>query len=88
VAGLTASRPQDEIGAAVAVARNGSHFLEAQRVFGTPNKGAETTFELPYLAQIADWIALQPDAQYVVHPDTSPTTNNAPVLQLELEMMF
>ncbi len=87
-AGLSASRPQDEIGAAVAIARNGSHYMAAQAALGTPARRAEIAYEVTYLAQIADWIALQPDIQYVVHPDTDPETGDALVIQAQFEFTF
>ena len=65
--GPWSSRPQDELGLAVAAARNGSHYEEAQSAAGVRAAG-ETTLELTYLAQLSSWLAVQPDLQYVIHP--------------------
>jgi porin len=80
--GFTPGRPEDEMGLGVAMARNGSHYLRAQSALGEPNTRAETAIELSYLAPIADWLAIEPDLQYVVNPDTDPALGNALVFQL------
>jgi porin len=41
-----------------------------------------------YLAQISSWLALQPDFQYVVHPNTDPTVRNGQAFQLRFEATF
>jgi porin len=81
-AGLTATgllprRPDDQAGISAAVARNGSHYVAAQQQDGLPVSGSETAIELTYLAQVASWLALQPDAQYVIYPNTDPHVANA-----------
>jgi len=78
-------RTQDEVGIAVAAARNGSHFVRAQSANGltAPN---ETALELTYLAQLASWIAVQPDVQYVINPGGAGATPNALVLTLQLAL--
>ena len=69
-------RAQDMAGLAVAAARNGSHYDQAQTAAGIPTAG-ETTVELTYLAAIGSWLTLQPDLQYVIHPGGTRTTRNA-----------
>jgi porin len=92
-AGLVASgvfpgRPDDQLGIAVAMARNGSGYISAQRQAGLPVSPAETSIELSYLAQVASWLAVQPDIQYVISPDTDPRLQNATVAQLRFEVTF
>jgi porin len=70
------------------MARNGSSYLEAQQQAVSPVAAAETAIELSYLAQVAAWLALQPDVQYVIHPNTDPRLHNAAVAQLRFEMTF
>jgi porin len=77
------SRAQDELGLAVAAARNGSSYERAQAVAGTPAAG-ETTVELTYLAQLGSWLAVQPDVQYVIHPGGTRAARNAVVLGLRI----
>jgi len=87
-AGLIPGRPKDEVGIAVAIARNGFSYMQSQLQQSIPVNRAETTIEATYLAQINDWLAIQPDFQYVVHPNTDPTLRNAWVFQLRAELAF
>ena len=77
------SRGQDELGLAVAAARNGSHYERAQAAAGVPAAG-ETTVELTYIAQIGSWLSVQPDIQYVIHPGGTRAMCNATVLGLRV----
>lgn len=86
--GAFASRASDELGLAVAYARNGSHYMSAQRSQGLPVTNAETAIELTYLFQVSSWLAIQPDLQYVVTPNTTPTIPNAWAFQVRFEMSF
>ena len=87
-AGLFEGRANDELGLALAYARNGSHYMSAQRMQGLPVTNAETAIELTYLIQANSWLALQPDLQYVVTPNTTPTIPNAWAFQLRLQISF
>ncbi len=86
--GLVPGRPDDELGLAVAHARNGDPYLEAQRLQGQPADRAETAIELTWLAQVRGWLSLQPDLQYVVHPNTDPRVQGALTFQLRFEAAF
>jgi porin len=86
--GFIAGRPSDQMGLAVAAARNGKHYDELQEQLGSAVTRSEIALELTYLSQIADWLALQPDVQYVTHPNTNPSLKNALVFQFQLEMSF
>jgi len=81
-------RPADELGLAVAIARDGSAYLNHQRRLGVRTNTSETAIEVTYLAQIANWLAVQPDFQYVIHPNTDATVRNARAFQLRFEVMF
>jgi porin len=70
------SRSHDELGLAIASARTGSHFERLQRESGIA-ANAETTLELTYFAQLASWLAVQPDVQYVFHPVNAPAASHA-----------
>ncbi len=87
-AGLFPAREKDEVGVAVAMARNGSHYQEAQDLQGTPVKRSEVAVEFTYLLQVAKWIALQPDIQYIIHPNTDPSVKDALAFQLRFELSF
>jgi len=91
-AGLVASGVlpgrQDELGIAVASARNGSHYLEQQAQLGAPAQTSETAIELTYLVQVSKSVAVQPDLQYIVHPNTDPAIKNALAFLLRFEVSF
>ena len=81
--GLLKAREHDELGVAVAVAHNGGHV--AARSNATR---AETTLECTYLAPLTSHFAIQPDVQYVIHPDTDRARKNAFVALLHFELAF
>lgn len=87
-AGVFEGRAADELGLALAYARNGSHYMSAQRMQGLPVTNAEKTIELTYLIQVNSWLALQPDLQYVITPNTTSAIPNAWAFQLRIEMSF
>ncbi|HEX3991692.1 MAG TPA: carbohydrate porin [Acetobacteraceae bacterium] len=92
-AGLTVasplqSRPDDQLGVAMAMDRNGSHYLEGQQRAGLPVTAAETVIEMSYLAQVASWLSMQPDLQYMIHPNTDPRLRDALVAQLQIQIKF
>jgi porin len=89
-AGLTFTAPfpnraQDALGLAVAAGRNGSHYEQAQTAAGDP-AADETALELTYQAQLAAWLTVQPDVQYVIHPGGTAATRNAVVLGLRIAL--
>ena len=84
LAGPFEQRRQDELGLAIAVARNGRPYRQQEAP--RPTTATERSIELSYLAQANDWLAVQPDLQYVIHPDTDPTVRNALVFTLRFEL--
>jgi len=87
-AGLYPALANDELGLAVAIARNGSHFIELQRQNAAPVTGTETTVELTDLLQVGKHLALQPDLQYVMRPGTDPTRKGALAAGLRFEISY
>ena len=76
------SRPEDVAGFAVAHARNGDDFRQA-------NPGlerAETTLEWTYLIPATPWLSVQPDVQYVVDPGMDPTLDNAVIVGFRVQV--
>jgi porin len=86
--GMLAARPHDQFGAAVAVARNSEAYIIEQEQSGLRADHSETVIEVTYLAQFASRLAVQPDAQYVIHPNTDPRLRNATVLQLRFAVTY
>jgi porin len=86
--GPVPTRPADELGVAIAIAHNGSGYLNSRRRFGEPTEPFEAAIELTYLAQITGWLAVQPDFQYVIHPNTDAMVPNGRALQFRFEVAF
>ena len=86
--GWVPGRSGDQIGVALANASNGSPYLQSQRAQGLPSTVAESTIELSYLTQLTKWLTLQPDLQYVMHPNSNAALRNAWVTQLRFELSF
>jgi porin len=87
-AGWGPGKPTDQVGVAITAARNGSPYTRSQQSLLQPVTRSETTVELSYLTQVTSWLTVQPDLQYVVHPNTDPSLANAWVLQLRFELTF
>jgi porin len=84
--GLFPGRTDDLLGLAFAYAANGSDFKESTRLAGGVARSAETNIELTYRAQLADWIVVQPDIQYIINPGGTGALKNALVLGLRFEV--
>ena len=87
-AALIPGRNQDQLGIAVAAAHNGTPFIKAQRNQGMREQRSEVTFELTYLAQFGSHLAVQPDLQFVINPNTDPKIKNAVAFMLRFELSF
>jgi porin len=86
LAGVIPGRRQDEIGLGLAAARNGSQFIEQRRENGQRVDRSEVTLELGYRSPITSRLNIQPDLQYVFHPNTDPRVANALVTLIRLEL--
>jgi len=86
--GALATRTDDELGLSLAHARSGTHYRLAQNLQGLPVTSAESTVELTYLAQVSGSLAIQPDLQYVVRPNSDPRIRNAVAFQLRFEVSY
>ena len=72
-----ASRGGDQVGTAVAEARNGGPFLQASRLRDKTARPAELALEVSYRGQVTPWLTIQPDLQYIVAPGMSGDVGNA-----------
>ena len=81
--GLVKGRAEDQSGIAInhAVVDATGVPLNAK-----PIKRAETAIELTYRVQARDWLSVQPDLQYVRHPDGDPSIASALVLGVRLNL--
>ncbi len=83
-----ASRVNDEVGVSLAVAHNSAHFAALQNATGSRAANAEATLECTYLAVLTSRLAIQPDLQYVMHPNSDRGNRNALVALLRFELSF
>jgi porin len=82
--GLVPDRDRDVLGLAVAHARSSKALRRVQ----PGGDRAETTLELTYRAEVLPGVSVQPDLQYVIHPGTDPTLENALVFTLRIQAAF
>lgn len=83
--GLFASRPEDEIGLAFSRASVSPPTRSIAASMGTPRESYEGGIELTYRATINDWITIQPDLQFMVHPGVDPEISDSFALGLRVE---
>jgi porin len=85
MSGPLKGRPNDELGLAVAVAHDSARVTARQGAGGT---ATEATLECSYLAPLTSRLAVQPDLQYVMHPNSDRAIRNALVAMLRFELSF
>lgn len=86
--GLLRAAGDDELGLAIATARNASHYTDSQALQNQPVAPSERSIELSYLVPVDDHLAIQPDLQYVIRPNSDPRLKNALALQLRFEVSY
>ncbi len=82
--GLLPGRDQDQAGVAISRAGFGDGARAAADRAGVSLAGAETIFEATYRCGVTDWLAIQPDLQYVIHPGGNSALGNAVVAGVRL----
>jgi porin len=86
--GLIPTRDAGRLGLALSSAHNGDAFYEAARASGAAVERAETVAELTYSDNITPWMALQPDVQYIMNPNTDPSLDDALVVAARVTIDF
>jgi len=86
--GLWEARPEDQLGLAWNIAHNSYPYRQAMALAGTPVKDDEQDYELTYRAKINDYVTLQPDMQYIVHPNTDPALKNDLIVGMHVEIGY
>jgi porin len=84
--GLIPGRDFDETGFGFAIARTSSHYKDGQRQEGKRVSDHEAALEWTHSINLSPAFKIQPDVQYIIHPNTDPTRNNALALILRLEL--
>lgn len=78
----------DQLGLAVATARNGRPWRDAQALAGAATDSAETFVELTWQTRLAPWLSLQPDLQYFINPGADPARRNALLAGLRIRLEY
>jgi porin len=86
--GLLAGRSQDALSLVAAYGRYSNDLARSDREADEPIQDFETLFEINYRAQIAPWLYVQPDLQFIIHPDGRSDIENAFVLGFTLGLVF
>ena len=84
--GLIPGRDFDETGFGFAMARNSSHYKDGQRQEGQRVSDQEVALEWTHAIHLSPALMIQPDVQYIIHPNTDPSRNNALALIMRLEL--
>jgi porin len=84
--GLFASRPDDRFGFAAGYAHAGAPLQAAHLAQGDPITSYEQTFEVTYRAKLSDWLTVQPNVQYTIHPGYYGTAKNDFLFGLHFEV--
>ena len=79
-------KEDDQVGLAIASARNGNAYLASEELAGNHWDKTETAIELTYASKLTPWLSLQPDIQYIVNPGTDPSLDNALVIGLRVQI--
>ncbi len=83
---LFAARPGDSLGLGVAWAHLGDQYRALRSFDGQPATATETTFELVYRAELAPWLTLLPNVQFVDAPGADPVLGDSWIAGLRFEM--
>jgi porin len=90
--GLLPKRPRDRFGLAIAHVTDGGEYKNSLASQGIAFPGAETALEANYRIELLSGIAVQPDYQYIIHPQGDPVNHpglaNASVGALRFEVNF
>ena len=81
-------KQDDRFGLGLAMARNGSPYLQAALLAGSPQTAAETDIEASWTIPVNPWLTLQPDLQYVINPNTDSTIQNDLVAGLRVTISW
>src|SRR5262249_3874344 len=90
--GVLPGRPKDRFGLGLARVTNGGEYKASLQDQGVTVPDAETTIEANYRIELMRGVAVQPDFQYIIHPQGDPVTYpslaNASVGAIRFEISF
>jgi porin len=80
--GLIRQRPHDKIGVSWTYGQIGKKY----RAVTPGSERHETAWEVTWRAPVNDWLTIQPNLQYVIHPGATADVEDATVLGIRFEM--
>ena len=86
--GLVAGRKNDVAGLMLAHANISNRLTTQQELTGDPLQTGEWVFEGMYRIAVANGVTVQPDVQYLVHPNAQKSIPNALALATRVEINF
>ncbi len=86
--GPFASRPKDKLTFGIAAEHNSHQWRIAERVASRAAPAAEISYELSYRAVVNEWLALQPDVQWLRNHGEAPVNKNAVVIGLRFDFTY
>ena len=88
VQGPFASRHEDILALAWTQARLAPKYRDAQQRDGLATTRDETAVELTYRAALTPWLGVQPNLQWIRHPDGNALTKNSSVTGIRLDILL
>jgi porin len=86
--GLIPGRDNDVAAFGAVYGRFSNDLQRAQRMQGGPVQEYEVALEWTYVIQVARWLTVQPDVQYIIKPGGAGDIPNALVLGFQLAVAF
>jgi porin len=86
--GLIASRPDDGAGIMVSYLKASDRLAARQRITGDPVQSDEWVLEGFYKFAVTDGLSIQPDIQYLIHPNAERAIPNALAVAARLQINF
>lgn len=84
--GLLDQRPNDRMGLGINVAGAGDPYRKDLVSQEAPVTRYETDIDLTYHAKINEWLKVQPDIQYIIHPNLDPSLRDDLIVGLHFEI--
>lgn len=86
--GMLSGRDQDQLSMGVAIAHFSDAYIDAVRGAGNTADRQEIVYEISYRLQIAPWLAVQPDLQFISAPAGVADADNVMLALLRTEIVF
>lgn len=86
--GLIPRRDNDTFGLAFCCAKTNSNWQRPSPDEDFPANGSEMVLEATYQAELAPWMTIQPDIQYIINPGGQSSIDNALVTGCRVSLLF